>query len=572
VKRCSLRAVGAIAVLCVVAAGCGDDDDEDAGSTDTAVEDTAGTTDTAVEATAVEDTTAEDTAADSTPVDSAPVEAEACTEELAGGEVTMGVLTQPRALDPIVAAGAGTTGGIEMAAIYDTLVQYDPESGEYVPRVAESLEPNADFSEWTLTLRDGVTFGNGDPLTAEAVQASIARFQGEANTGPYRALSLTISATEVVDESTLVLTLTEGWAGFPFLLANSGGMIVNTAVADATGESFGTVPSGAGVGPFEIARFAPGEEIVLEPRADYWGGPVCLQQLRFIVGPSDAGTYEAFGVGDLQAASLRDPQTIATARDDGVTGLSNLQNAGNVLLINNGVRDTEPPTADVRLRRAIAAAIDVEAIDERVYGGTGLPTQRIIGETSRYAEGLEDLQAPAHDPDLARELVTEVQEETGWDGSLSLVCPAPREEAALAMQAQLNAVGFDIALEILPSTSELVDRVIVRADFELSCWGLNYLDSALWPTMNNTMRSDSPSNYGGYQDPNFDAGLVALRTAATLEEEQAAIVTLQEAWNDTVPAVILETIETTIILDEELQGVELTTNSIVLFADAHFAA
>jgi peptide/nickel transport system substrate-binding protein len=570
VKRCLLHAIGVSAVLCLVAAGCGDDDDDAGPADDTAVEGTAAA-DTVAGSTAADSTPVDTAPADSTPVDSAAADVGACTEELAGGEATMGVLTQPRSLDPIVAAGAGTTGGIEMAAIYDTLVQYDPESGEYVPRVAESLEPNAEFSEWTLTLRDGITFGNGDPLTAEAVQASITRFQGEANTGPYRALSLTISGMEVVDESTLVFTLGEGWAGFPFLLANSGGMIVNTAVADAAGASFGTVASGAGVGPFEIARFAPGEEIVLEPRTDYWGGPVCLEQLRFVVGPSDAGTYEAFRAGDLQAAFLRDPLTISTTRDDGVTGLSNLQNAGNVLLINNGVRETQPPTADVRLRRAIAAAIDVDAIDERVYGGTGLPTQRLIGETSRYAEGLEDLEGPAHDPDLARELVTEVREETGWDGSLSLVCPAAREEAALAMQAQLNAVGFDIALEVLPSTTELVDRVIVRADFELSCWGLNYLDSALWPTMNNTMRSDSSSNYGGYQDPNFDAGLVALRTASTLEEQQAAIVTLQEAWNDTVPAVILETLETTIILDEELQGVELTTNSIVLFADAHLA-
>lgn len=135
------------------------------------------------------------------------------------------------------------------------------------------------------------------------MKASITRFQGETNTGPYRALALTITDMEVVDDRTLVLTLDEGWAGFPFVLANSGGMIVNTAVADAAGEGFGTNPVGAGVGPFEVTRFAANEEIVLEPKDDYWDGPVCLDQLRFVVVPGDGPTYDAFRNDDIQPRS-----------------------------------------------------------------------------------------------------------------------------------------------------------------------------------------------------------------------------------------------------------------------------
>lgn len=534
-----LKVASLAAALALVAAGCGGDSDDD---------DAAGPS---------ESPATSEAAADGE-----------CTEERQGGQVTMGVLTQPRGLDPLVAAGAASTGGIEMAAIYDTLVEYDIESGEYEPRVAESLEPNDDFTEWTLTLREGVTFGNGDPLTAEAVEASITRFQSEANTGPYRALALTITGMEVVDERTLVLTLDEGWAGFPFVLANSGGMIVNTAVADAAGEGFGVNPVGAGVGPYEITRFAANEEIVLTAKDDYWDGPVCIEELRFVAIPGDAITYDSFQSGELQAAFLRDPVVIRNADDAGVASLKNLQNAGNVILINNGVRDSEPVTADVRVRRAIAAAIDVEAINERVYEGAGQPTKAVIGEKSRLADGI-DLDEPPTDPELAQGLVEEVKGETDWDGSLRLTCPQAREEAALTVQAQLNAVGFDVELDMVPTTSELVEKVIVRADFDISCWGLNYLDDALWPTMNNTMRSDSPSNYGGHQNPAFDEALAALRVASTVEEEQAAVEDLQAAWTDTVPAVILESLEPAIILAEDLKGVTMTINTLVFFDDAY---
>ena len=534
-----LKAASLAAALTLVAAGCGGDGDEN---------DAAGPSET--------------------PATSEAAAGAECTEERQGGQVTMGVLTQPRGLDPLVAAGAASTGGIEMAAIYDTLVEYDIESGEYRPRVAESLEPNDDFTEWTLTLREGVTFGNGDPLTAEAVEASITRFQSDANTGPYRALALTITGMEVVDERTLVLTLDEGWAGFPFVLANSGGMIVNTAVADAAGEGFGTNPVGAGVGPYEITRFAANEEIVLTAKDDYWDGPVCIEELRFVAIPGDAITYDSFQSGELQAAFLRDPVVIRNADDAGVASLKNLQNAGNVILINNGVRDSEPVTADVRVRRAISAAIDVEAINERVYEGAGQPTKAVIGEKSRLADGIE-LDEPPTDPELAQGLVEEVKGETDWDGSLRLTCPQAREEAALTVQAQLNAVGFDVELDMVPTTSELVEKVIVRADFDISCWGLNYLDDALWPTMNNTMRSDSPSNYGGHQNPAFDEALAALRVASTVEEEQAAVEDLQAAWTDTVPAVILESLQPAIILAEDLQGVTMTINTLVFFDDAY---
>ena len=176
-----------------------------------------------------------------------------CTADKVGGTLTYGSPSQPISLDPAKVTGTESTGVTAVAQIYDTLLELDPETNEYVGRIAESIEPNADFTEWTLTLRDGVKFGNGDPLDAAAVKASIERFSAVA-TSTYVNLTRKITAIDVVDPLTLKMTLDEAWSGFPITLALQPGMIVNTKVADALGDGFGADVTGAGAGAYELAH------------------------------------------------------------------------------------------------------------------------------------------------------------------------------------------------------------------------------------------------------------------------------------------------------------------------------
>ena len=93
-------------------------------------------------------------------------EADACTEERKGGEITMGVGLEIGGIDPTISLGTGVAGATEMTAMWDTLMRYNPATGEYETHVAESLEPTKpDLTEWTLKLKSGLKFGNGDPLT-----------------------------------------------------------------------------------------------------------------------------------------------------------------------------------------------------------------------------------------------------------------------------------------------------------------------------------------------------------------------------------------------------------------------
>src|SRR5512143_341237 len=88
-----------------------------------------------------------------------------------GGVITVGQYSRENGLDPAKLNGGGTVGGSELAALYDTLMRYNPDTGKYEPQLAEGMTPSADYSEWTLKLRANIKFPDGTPLDSAAVDA-----------------------------------------------------------------------------------------------------------------------------------------------------------------------------------------------------------------------------------------------------------------------------------------------------------------------------------------------------------------------------------------------------------------
>jgi peptide/nickel transport system substrate-binding protein len=524
------RILAAVAAASLLAVACGGDDDGgDGGSA----------------------------ASTTTPADPTSITCEQGTEQL---EVT--TLSQPRGIDPIFAAG-GSTIGIEMAAIYDTLVRWDSATGDFEPWVAESLEGDGTGTEWTLTLREGVTFGNGDPLTTAAVQASIERHQDPANASLNSNMANTIERFDIVDDRTMTFVLDGPWGGFPFALTTSVGMITNPAVVAERGEGFAADPGGAGVGPFDFVHFRPGEELLLEARDDYWAGTPCVPGVRFVHIVGSRAAYEALQQGEIDVAFLREPVVVDEARADGVGLHSWPFGLGEILMINNGARGTTPPTADVRVRQAIAAALDPVQIDLRANDGTGNPTSAIFGPGSRFDDAGD---GPAHDPALARRLVDEVKAEGAWDGTVRLLCDnAPaRQELALAAQAQLQAAGFEVQLDGGKTITDIIGQVIGQADYDLACWGYNVGDAEPWSKLAKNLQGGSSANFAGFADAEFDAALAELRAAATFDAQAAAIAELQARWDEVVPVAGLATVEESIAWADDVDGLIFTTEAVAL--------
>jgi peptide/nickel transport system substrate-binding protein len=354
--------------------------------------------------------------------------------------------------------------------------------------------------------------------------------------------------------------LAEPWGSFPFFLADMGGMVVDTEVVDQLGpDEFNVAPRGAGAGPYELVSWRPGEEMVFEAKDDYWGGPVCIERLRFVMVPGAQATYDALQLGEVQVAYLRDAIVTSQLEDDGIEHFGDIVGLGSALQINSGLND--PIGADVRVRRAIAYAIDPEAVDQRVSGGVGAPTSAIFPEDSPVSPGVE---GTPYDPDEARSLVAEVKAEGDWDGSIGMMCPT--EDQGIALKAMLDAVGFEVNLEVLP-IAEITQRSLIEHNYDLVCSGMSPVASG--PIVRLARFFGTGNTFTGFSDPAFDASLEELKAASTPEDIAAALADVQEAWNDSVPAVGLAAVQPTIAWADGVEGLTFNENMLVHFDDAY---
>ena len=533
------RLIALLTAFLLLASACGDDSDGDS---------------------------AADTGDDGSGTSSAPAsDDEACTEDRAGGEVTFGTLIPTSSLDPTVALGSGSAGAVELTALYDTLLRYDPESGEFEPHVAESFEASDDLTEWTITLREGITFGNGDPLTTEAVRYSMDRMKQASVSSAQGANQ--IAEMEIVDDRTMVFHLTGPVGDFAYVLAEDAGSIVNPAVVEAMGpEAFGLNPAGAGVGPYEIERFAPNEEVVMTAKDDYWGGPVCIDTLRFVWVQGGQATYDAFQTGELDMAFITEPPVVARAKDDGVTGYGNVAGAHQNLYMNQGIAG-EAVTSDLRVRQAIAHALDLDTLNERVADGEGIPTSLLLPPDSPIgAEGAEEIE---YDPDLATELIDEYKAETGWDGGIRLLGGDTPEgqEMTITVEAMLEAVGLEVTVENVPQES-LTERVVINPNFDLVLWGQSIFEESPMARLN-AWESDSTRNRTGYGDPDMDQALEQLRMAVTRDDKREAMSEVQQVWNETVPSAVLFAREEFVATSDSIHGLVYSRDTVPMFHDAY---
>lgn len=560
-KRLRRRSLaGALIASSLVLAACGGDDDSTATPPATDADDAAPDepdTDDADDADDVDD--GDDAAPDTEPDAEAPDGADVCTDDRRGGEITVTGRGIGATINPYLDAQGTIQTGYEGTPFYSTLLYFDLDSQEYRPLVAESIESNDDASVWTLTLRDGVEFGNGAPLDADALVAHLDYHLGPESTSRIRGAALQfIAGYEAEGDLQVRFDLTMPYTDFPFMLTGALGMVQNIGLLDEIGEDqFNLLPVGGGVGPYELVTAEPPERYVLEAKDDWWGGPVCIERITVSFIPDLRANYDAYQQGETDVVYFnRDPETLQQAVDDHPGRIqSNMFNNAFMVMPNAGLDGYDGPLLDVRVRQAIAHAIDPDVINERAWGGAGWASKGLVHPDSVSIEPTEGL---PFDPDRARELLDEVKAETGWDGSLTGIAsatPPSNREAALTVASMLEAVGFDIQLDADMAVVPLMTRVIVERDFDLVLsWGMINGEQQLYAGLR-TWGSTNPGNQNGFQGPLYDAALDDLRVAATAEEYQAALEAIQEAINEEVPYVTYGSDLGSTLYRENLRGV-----------------
>src|SRR5690606_23516921 len=342
-------------------------------------------------------------------------------------------------LDPAFASGVQT--GAMVAKLYDGLMRYDYETTDVVPNLAESVDANEDATVFTFTLHEGVKFHDGSTLTANDVKYSIERVLDPATASPLTWVfedagivgaeafvngeAAEVSGIEVLDERTVRITLEAPYAMFLYHLAMPAAHIVSEAVTSqlADGEDLSGNP--VGTGPFMLADRLRDSSLTLRAFDDYFAGRPKIDGVNYRIITDPLIAWNEYLAGNLDVTGIPSALFLDVVNDpqyaDQITATPQL--AVFYFALNQRI----PALQDVRVRRAIAMAVDRQAIVDGPYNGTDqLANAPIPPGLAGYDDTIE---AIPYDPEGARALLAEA----GYPDGFTLDIWSTRAEVTVAV-------------------------------------------------------------------------------------------------------------------------------------------
>jgi peptide/nickel transport system substrate-binding protein len=367
--------------------------------------------------------------------------------------LSLGMVLEPPHLDPTAGAAAAIR-EVTYANIYEGLVRIDA-NGQVQPALAASWSVSPDGLSYTFHLRTGVAFHDGAPFDCSNVQFSYGRAGAADSVNAQKTLFEPIAATECPDPATAVVRLKRPAAGFLF------GMGWGDAVMLSPASAAGNKTSPVGTGPYRFARWVKGDRVELQRNPNYWGAAPKLAAVtfRFIADPAAAAA--AVMAGDLDAfPNFPAPETLDRLRGDRRFAIVVGTTAGKTILALNEARK---PFDDVRVRRALAYAIDRSALIEGAMSGYGVP----IGSHAVPTDpGYVDLTGVyPFDPAHARALLAEAGVTPGTVVEIKLPPPAYARRGGEVIAAWLEQVGL-VAKLVPVEWAQWLDAVFRRSDFD----------------------------------------------------------------------------------------------------------
>ncbi|MFC7624389.1 ABC transporter substrate-binding protein [Microlunatus sp. GCM10028923] len=394
---------------------------------------------------------------------------------------TFALASDPSCLNPRVAGN--NDGAYPSRQLVDSLTDQDPETGEIKPWLAESFKASDDARQFTFTLRDGVTFSDGGRVSAKSIKENFDEIIQHGAEQPNALQFLSgYRRTVVVDELTARVEFETPNA--QFLQASAShflGLLAPSSLATPPAER--CAGNLIGSGPFVLDRYTKNTEVVETRREGYaWGsslwqrsGAAVSQKLIFKVIPESGVRSGALKSGQVDAIGGVPPQDEAALKAGGFT-LQVRPNPGQVFALRPNLK--RAPLTDVRVRQALSAAIDRDAVVKAVLSpsfGTASST------LARTTPGWVDLSAGLQsDPDRARQLLDQAGWTPGPDGirtkegkRLTLLTYwstnfNPNQAALELIQQQAREVGIELDLNSAP-IGDLQSK-LATGEFDLS-WG-----------------------------------------------------------------------------------------------------
>src|SRR6516225_5604456 len=362
--------------------------------------------------------------------------------DAAAGQLTWGVHISlaPVWFDPADNSGI-ITPFLVLYALHDAMVK--PMPGQpLAPSLAQSWSASEDGLSYDFALRQGATFHNGDPVTAEDVRFSFERYRGAS----HDLMKNRVAEVEIPDPQHLRFRLKEPWPDFLtfYATASGAGWIVPKKYAEKLGDDgFKKAPIGAG--PYKFVSFTPGVELVLEAFDQYWRKTPSVKRLVFKSIPEETTRLAALQRGEIDLVySIRGELAEELRRTPGLT-LKPVSPPAPFWVYFADQWDPKSPWHDERVRRAASLAIDREAMNEAITLGYSKVTGSIIPHSFEF---FWQPPLPTYDPVKSKQLLAEAGYPNGFDAG-EFYCDSSYSNVGEAVLDNFQAAGIRLKLRPL---------------------------------------------------------------------------------------------------------------------------
>lgn len=425
------------------------------------------------------------------------------TAPAAGGTLIAAIGAEPDQLDPQMTSAYVSFQVLEN--VFDTLVEPD-ENLEMVPSLAESWTVSDDGLTYTFTLRDGVTWHDGTPLTAADVVYSYGRIRESSNNGWRFGTVTDVSAP---DDSTVVFTLS---APTPNLLSHIGAFKGMGIVQQANVESGAITTAPIGTGPFKVQSWTSGDSIELVRNDAYFDGAPALDGVTFKFIPDATVALANIRAGEAHWTDNVPAQQVNSLKEATDIVVESAPSTEYWYFAPNEARE---PFGDARVRQALAYAIDRDAIVQAATFGNAAVNQAAIPATSGW---FFDYAPYTRDLDKARALLAEAGVS---DLAMDLMVVSTASQAvanAQVIAANLAEIGVTVNIRQLDVSTWLADQAAGNFDAFMWSW-IGNLDPGDFYFAQH--RTGGGFNAQGYSNPAVDELLDAAASETDRDARKA---------------------------------------------------
>ncbi|ALJ21943.1 ABC transporter substrate-binding protein [Microbacterium sp. No. 7] len=469
-------------------------------------------------------------------------------EPVSGGTLRAIELSPIVGLDPVQAFSSTST-PMSYSAIYGQFLVPNTETAQYECGLCESFSSEDGGLTYEIVTREGMTFSDGTPFDAAALQYNWERIQDPANGSASLGFANQIASMEIVDERTLKLTMTSANPGFIGNFSTYAlQWIASPAALEAGTEAFNKNPVGAG--PFLFESWVPNGTLKVTRNPDYYDAPRPYLDAIEIQGVSDSNQrLNALLAGSADLILATDAFLFPEAEAAGFVEHLYTFNGGVGIMFNT----SKPPFDDPRARQAIAYALDRDAISDAATGGYPSAPRTLFTEDSPL---FSDIPLATHDPERAQELFDELAAEGKPLEFGFAMTPGPSVQGVFdAMQPQL-AQYDNVTITADQRDASEAGVLATKGDYEMTFSSLAFADPVgrLWGALHSEA---GPSNYTRFNDPATDAALDAAGATTDVDEQREQFAIVQERLAELVPYILVQQFLNGAISTDKVQGVEM---------------